>query len=72
VTRLRHWVIRRPNLATDAAAARGHAAWPFVFATLAVLAPTLVVALFFFRNTLRRDCGLCDDAASSVSQAPGP
>ena len=72
MTRLRQWVTRRPDRATDAAAAQSRADWPFVFATLAVLALTLVVALFFLRNTLSRDCGLCDDAASSVSQAPNP
>lgn len=52
------------------AEARGQADWPFVFATLAVLALTLVVAPFLFRNALGRDCGLCDDDASS--RAPGP
>ena len=40
--------------------------------TLALLAVTLFLALFLLRNTLRSECGLCDDAASSVSNAPGP
>jgi Flp pilus assembly pilin Flp len=31
----------------------------------------IIVALYFLSNTLSSDCGLCDDAASSVS-APGP
>jgi hypothetical protein len=41
------------------------------FGTLALLAVTLVLALFLLRNTLRSDCGFCD-AASSVSNAPSP
>ena len=42
--------------------------------TCAVLAATLLAGAFLLRQTgpLEKDCGLCDDAASSVSQAPGP
>ena len=45
-------------------------AWAVWAVTVALLAVTLVVALFFFRQSLARDCGFCDDAASSVSNAP--
>jgi hypothetical protein len=38
--------------------------------TLAFLAVTLVLALFLLRYTLGSGCGFCDDAASSVSNAP--
>ena len=30
----------------------------------------LVVAFFFLGHTLRSECGFCDDASSSVSNAP--
>jgi hypothetical protein len=44
-----------------------------VIATFALLALTVsFLALLLLRNTLASDCGLCDDAASSVSNAPRP
>jgi hypothetical protein len=40
---------------------------------LGFVAIAIFVALFFMRNTLGGPCGgLCSDAASSVSYAPGP
>lgn len=39
--------------------------------TLLVVA-TLFVAAWLYLQWTTPDCGLCDDAASSVSNAPGP
>jgi hypothetical protein len=44
-----------------------------VIGELALLALTIIVpALLLLFLTLGSDCGFCDDAASSVSNAPGP